>query len=112
MPPKPPPCRSSHLGIIGGAEAAFWRLAWIIFAPRRTCMNFRSSAEGREGSGPAHIPMVLRVIWTGVSMSAQGNPEAAHTGAVNRSACRRLMGEFNRHPGQCRSPARTGIRAL
>ena len=71
---KRPPCRSGHLGIIGGAEAAFWRLAWIILAPRVTCTNFRNSAEGREESGPPHIPMMLRAIWTGVRMSPQGKP--------------------------------------
>jgi hypothetical protein len=74
LPTQPPPCLSIHLGIIGGAEAAFWRLAAIIFAPRQTCTNFRSSAEGREGSGPARIPMMLRVIWTGVRISPQGKP--------------------------------------
>src|ERR1019366_7660225 len=73
-PAKPPAYPSSHLGIIGGAEAAFWRLAWIIFAARQTCTDFRSSAEGRHGAWPAHIPIMLRVIWTGVRISPQGRP--------------------------------------
>ena len=79
MPTNPPPCLSNHRGIIGGAGAAFWRLAWIIFAPRQTCTNFRNSAEGREESDPAHIPIMLRVIWTGVRMSPQGKPHQPDT---------------------------------
>src|ERR1019366_2539921 len=63
-----PTCLHGHLGISGGAEAAFLRLASIIFASRLTSTNFRRSAAGREESGPAHIPMMLRVIWTGVRM--------------------------------------------
>jgi len=47
--------------------------------PMLTRTSFRKFSDGFEGSGPLHMPAMLRVIWTGVRMRPQGNPHQPNT---------------------------------
>ena len=78
MPTNPPPCLSNHRGIIGGAGAAFWRLAWIIFGPGGP-HEFPQLGRGTRGIRPgAHPDNVTGDLDGGENESPGKAPPAGH----------------------------------